>query len=163
MPRRLPCAPLMIPRVSVLMPVFNREELVGEAIESILGQDFGDFELVIVDDGSTDGTPEVLRTWAARDARIVVVTSPRNIGIAEAPNLGMRHARAEYVARLDRDDLMMPGRLAAQTAVLESQPEVALVSSLYELMDRDGRYLATWDAEQPPDRVTCRLHFYHIV
>lgn len=153
----------MTPRVTVLVPVFNREELVGQAIQSVVDQDFGDFELLIVDDGSTDRTPEVLREWAERDARIVVITAPKNLGIAEAPNLGLRHARTEYVARFDSDDLMMPGRLAAQAAVLDSHPEVVLVSSFYETMDRDGHHLGTWDVEEPHEVVTWLLHFYNIV
>ncbi|HXH36997.1 MAG TPA: glycosyltransferase family A protein [Thermoanaerobaculia bacterium] len=153
----------MSPRVTVLMPVFNREEFVGEAIESVIAQDFADFELLIVDDGSTDRTPELLRAWAQKDARIVVITAPRNLGIAEAPNLGLRHARTEYVARLDSDDILMPGRLAAQAAVLDSHPEVVLVSSAYETMDRDGRYLGTWDVVEPHEVVTWLLHFYNIV
>jgi glycosyltransferase involved in cell wall biosynthesis len=153
----------MTPRVTVLMPVFNREEFVGQAIQSVVDQDFGDFELLIVDDGSTDRTPEVLRGWAERDGRIVVITAPRNLGIAEAPNLGMRHARTEYVARFDSDDLMMPGRLAGQAAVLDSHPEVVLVSSFYETMERDGRYTGTWDVDEPHEVVTWLLHFYNIV
>lgn len=151
------------PRVTVLMPVFNREEFVGEAIQSVLAQGFTGFELLIVDDGSTDRTPELLRAWAERDARVVVITAPRNLGIAEAPNLGLRHARTEYVARFDSDDIMMPGRLAAQAAVLDSRPDVVLVSSAYETMDRDGHYLGTWDVEEPHEVVTWLLHFYNIV
>jgi hypothetical protein len=145
------------------MPVFNREEFVDEAIQSVIAQDFGDFELLIVDDGSTDRTPELLRAWAARDARVVVITSPENIGIAAAANLGLRYARSECVARLDSDDVMMPGRLAAQAALLDSHPEVVLVSSCYETMDRDGRYLGTWDVVEPHEVVTWLLHFYNIV
>jgi glycosyltransferase involved in cell wall biosynthesis len=81
---------LTSPRVTVLMPVFNREEFVGEAIHSVLAQDFADFDLLIVDDGSTDRTPELLRAWAERDARVVVITAPRNLGIAEDDADGRR-------------------------------------------------------------------------
>jgi GT2 family glycosyltransferase len=153
----------MTPRVTVLMPVFNREEFVGEAIQSVIDQDLADFEFLIVDDGSTDLTPDLLRAWARKDARIVVITGSRNLGIAEAPNLGLRNARTEYVARFDSDDIIMPGRLAAQAAVLDSHPEVVLVSSFYETMDRDGHYLGTWDVEEPHEVVTWLLHFYNIV
>src|SRR6202030_3427370 len=98
----------MSPRVTVLMPVFNRQRFVDEAIQSAIAQDFGDFELLIVDDGSTDSTPEMLRAWAQRDARIVVITSPENQGIPAALNVGLDHARSPYIARLDSDDIMMP-------------------------------------------------------
>ena len=153
----------MPPRVTVLMPVFNREAFVGEAIESVLAQDFTDFEFVIVDDASTDRTPELLRAWAARDLRIVVITAPRNLGIAEAPNLGLRHARAEYVARLDSDDVMTPGRMAAQAAALDQHHDVVLVSCAYELMDRDGHYRGTWHVDEPHEVVTYLLNFFNIV
>ncbi|HYM59283.1 MAG TPA: glycosyltransferase family A protein [Thermoanaerobaculia bacterium] len=153
----------MTPRVTVLMPVFNREEFVGAAIESVLAQDFADFEVLIVDDASTDRTPEILRTWAAKDDRIVVITAQQHLGIAGAPNLGLRHARAEYVARLDSDDLMMPDRLAAQAAVLERHPEVVLVSSAYEMMDREGHPLGTFHEDEPHEVVTFLLSFYNII
>jgi hypothetical protein len=154
---------LASPRVTVLMPVFNRDRFVGEAIQSVITQDFADFELLIVDDGSTDRTPEILRDWARRDERIVVITSPANQGIPAALNLGLRHARGPYVARLDSDDFMMPCRLAAQAAVLDREPGVVLVSSAYELMDSEGNYLGTWNGDEPHEVVTYLLNFYNIV
>jgi glycosyltransferase involved in cell wall biosynthesis len=153
----------MSPRVTVLMPVFNRQRFVGEAIQSVIGQDFGDFELLIVDDGSTDDTPELLRAWATRDSRIVVLTSPSNQGIPAALNLGLNHARGEYVARLDSDDLVMSQRLAAQAAVLEGQSEVVLASCAYETMDSAGNYLGTSRGDEPHEVVTFLLNFYNIV
>jgi glycosyltransferase involved in cell wall biosynthesis len=145
------------------MPVFNREQFLDEAIESVTAQDFADFELLIVDDGSTDRTPELLRAWAQRDGRVVVITSPRNQGIPAALNSGLRHASAPYVARFDSDDIMMPRRLAAQAAVLDSEPEVVLVSCAYETMDSEGNYLGTWRGEEPHEVVTHLLNFYNIV
>src|SRR5258708_1752854 len=153
----------MTPRITVLMPVFNRERFVDEAIQSVVAQEFADFELLIVDDGSTDRTPELLRAWAQRDARIVVVTSPQNQGIPAALNRGLRHARAPYVARLDSDDIMMPGRLAEQAAVLDRDPEVVLVSCAHETMDSEGKYLGTWYGDEPHEVVTYLLNFYNIV
>lgn len=153
----------MTPRVTVLIPVYNRERFVDEAIQSVIGQDFADFELLIVDDGSTDRTPEILRAWAQRDARIVVITSPENQGVSAALNVGLRHARAPYIARLDSDDIMMPGRLRAQADLLDSQPEVVLASSAYETMDVDGNYLGTWRGDEPHEVVTYLLNFYCIV
>jgi len=153
----------MTPRVTVLMPAFNRERFAGEAIQSVLAQDYEDFELVIVDDGSTDRTPEILRSFAEKDSRIVVVTSPENRGIPSALNLGLAHARAPLVARLDSDDLMMPRRLAAQADVLDAQPEVALASCAYEIMDVEGTTLATWRGDEPHEVVELLLNFYNIV
>jgi glycosyltransferase involved in cell wall biosynthesis len=153
----------MIPRVTVLMPVFNRERFLDEAIQSVIAQDFADFELLIVDDGSSDRTPAMLRAWAQRDARIVVITSSENQGIPAALNTGLRHARAPYVARLDSDDIMMPRRLAAQAAVLDSKPEVVLISCAYHTIDSEGNYLGTWQGSEPHEVVTYLLNFYNIV
>ncbi len=153
----------MKPRVTVLMPVFNRERFLDEAIESVLGQEFSQLELLIVDDGSTDGTPALLETWARRDARLVVCTLPENQGIPTALNTGLAQARAPYVARLDSDDVMMPGRLAAQAHVLDSRPDVVLVSCAYETMNVDGRSIDTWRGDEPHEAVVHLLGFYNIV
>jgi glycosyltransferase involved in cell wall biosynthesis len=153
----------MSPRVTILMPVFNRERFVNEAIESVVTQDFADFELLIVDDGSTDQTPDILEAWEKRERRIVVIRSEKNQGIPAALNLGLAHARAGYVARLDSDDLMLPGRLAAQAAILDSRPEVVLVSCAYEVVDAEGRYLGTWLGDEPHEVVTYLLCFFNIV
>ena len=125
------------PLVSICIRNFNCEKFLSYAIESALAQTYPHIEVIVLDDGSTDRTPEVLRAWAGRDERIVVITSLENQGIPAALNVGLRHARAPYVARLDSDDIMMPRRLAAQAAVLESQPDVVLVSCAYEIMDSD--------------------------
>lgn len=153
----------MLPRVTILMPVFNRERFVNEAIGSVVRQDFADFELLIVDDGSTDQTPDILEAWGKREPRIVVIRSERNQGIPAALNLGLAHVRADYVARLDSDDLMMPGRLAAQASILDSRPEVVLVSCAYEIVDAEGRYLGTWLGDEPHEVVTYLLGFSNIV
>jgi hypothetical protein len=152
-----------MPAVSVLMPVFDRERFVDAAIESVLAQDFTDFELLLVDDGSRDRTPDLLRTWSARDSRVVVLTSPENVGIPRALNLGLHHARAPVIARLDSDDLMMPGRLAAQIAVLDRYPQVVLVSCAYDIIDVDGHYRDTWREEEPHEVVRYFLNFCNIV
>lgn len=152
-----------MPRVTILFPVYNRERFVGEAIESAVGQEFGDFELVIVDDGSTDRTPEILREWAAKDARIRIVTSESNEGIPRALNRGLEHARGEYIARLDSDDLMMPGRLAAQVAVLDSQPDVVLVTTAYEIIDEHGAHLGRFDETLPSEVIRYLLGFTNII
>ena len=152
-----------MPRVTVLMPVYNRPEYVDEAIRSVIEQDFSDFELLIVDDGSTDATPDVLRSWADRDERIVVVTSPANEGMSRARNRGLQQARGEYVATLDSDDLMLPGRLAAESQVLDEHPEVVIVSCAFEIVDRDGRHVATWRGGEPHEAVVHLLGYYNIV
>lgn len=153
----------MRPRVTVLIPVYNREQFVDEAIRSVVGQDLADLELILVDDGSTDGTADILRAWAKRDPRIVVIPSPRNQGIPSALNLGLQHARGEYVARLDSDDIMMPGRLTAQAEVLDRDPDVVLVSCAYEIVDVAGNHLALWRGDEPHEVMVYLLRFYNIV
>ena len=153
----------MNPTVTVLIPVFNRERFVDDAIRSVIEQDFDDFELLLVDDGSTDRTPAVIETWKTRDPRLVVVTSPTNQGIPGALNLGLAHARGKYVARLDSDDLMKPRRLAGQAAVLDARPEVTLVSSAYDIVDLEGRHLATWTGDDPPEVMAFLLNFFNAV
>src|SRR4029079_10551083 len=125
--------------------------------------DFADFELLLVDDGSTDGTPAVIERWTARDPRVVVVTSPVNQGIPVALNLGLAHARGKYVARLDSDDLMRPRRLAEQAAVLDARPDVTLVSSAYAIVDVEGKHLATWTGDEPPEVMAFLLNFFNAV
>jgi glycosyltransferase involved in cell wall biosynthesis len=145
------------------MPVFNREQFVDEAIRSVVEQDFEDFELLVVDDGSTDRTAEVLDAWKKRDSRMVVVTSPSNQGISAALNLGLAHARGRYVARLDSDDLMTPRRLAAQVAVLDAQPEVVLVACAFDIVDLAGTHLRTWNEHAPREVTAFLLPFYNTI
>src|SRR5262245_17268122 len=153
---------MTLPAITVLVPVFNRERFVDEAIRSVIEQDYEDFELLLVDDGSTDRTPAVIETWKTRDPRVVSVTSPTNLGIPGALNLGLAQARGKYVARLDSDDLMMPRRLAGQAAVLDARPEVTLVSSAYDVVDREGRHLATWTGHES-EVTTFLLNFFNAV
>lgn len=153
----------MNPKVTVLIPVFNREQFVDEAIRSVVEQDYEDFELLLVDDGSTDGTPDVLAKWKQRDPRVVVVTAPSNLGIPGALNLGLAHARGTYVARLDSDDLMMPRRLAEQVAVLDAHPEVVLVSCAYDVIDAAGNYLLTRKCDEPPEVKALLIHFFNVI
>ena len=98
------------PAISVVLPVYNAEAYVREAVQSILAQSFTDFELIIINDGSTDGSGAILRELAARDTRIVLVERP-NGGLVSALNEGLEMARADLIARMDADDVAMPERL----------------------------------------------------
>lgn len=119
------------PSVSVLMPCYNAAATVNEAVASILGQTKTDFELIAVDDGSTDGTGASLEAWAARDRRIVLLTQPHG-GQVLALQAGAAACRAPLVARMDADDRSWPERLARQTAYLEEHPQLAVVGSLVD-------------------------------
>ena len=111
-----------MPEITVGMPAFNATAHLREAMESVLAQTFADFELLVVDDGSTDGTAALAASL--NDPRIRVERLPRNLGRATARNMAMGKARGRYLAWLDADDIAMPGRLALQHAYLEAHPHV---------------------------------------
>ncbi len=126
-----------MPRVSVLMPAFNAERFLGDAIESILSQSFDDFEFLIYDDGSTDATARIAGSYAARDPRIRIL-SAENRGIAFALNALIAEARGEYLARMDADDISLPDRFEKQVAFLDTHPDCTMVGGQEEWMDEDG-------------------------
>lgn len=125
-------------RLSVVMPVLNALPFLDAAVESIVGQSFADFEFVILDDGSTDGSTERLRDWAARDPRIRLVEGGSRLGPAGASNRVVREARAPIVARMDADDIAFPERLARQLALLDAEPGAVLVGTLWDVIDEHG-------------------------
>jgi glycosyltransferase involved in cell wall biosynthesis len=116
-----------MPAVSVIMPAYNVETYVGDALRSALAQTFADLEVLVVDDGSTDGTAAVVAEIAAGDSRVRLVRQP-NRGLAGARNTGLRSARGDVFALLDSDDLWEPGFLEAQMAILQARPEVDIVT-----------------------------------
>ncbi|MEX0774378.1 MAG: glycosyltransferase [Phycisphaeraceae bacterium] len=130
------------PQVSVLMPVYNDRRYLPAAIESILRQTFKDFELIVIDDGSTDGSEEILRGYAERDARVRLVRRP-NKGYVYSLNEAIGMARAPLLARMDSDDISPPDRFAVEIAYLAAHPEVVCVGGYYGLMDYRGRFLTT--------------------
>ena len=118
------------PQVTVLLPVYNSVATLAEAVESILSQSFRDFELLVVNDGSTDGSLALLEQFSARDSRMRVI-SQENRGIVAALNLGISEARGEFIARMDGDDISYPERLFMQAERLTQQPSLALLGSFY--------------------------------
>lgn len=115
------------PKVSVVLPVHNGARHVRRAIQSILGQAAQDFEFILIDDGSTDETPQILGEF--EDARIVRTRFPRNHGLVAALNHGLAEARGEYIMRQDADDISLPERLGRQSEFLDRHPEVTVVGS----------------------------------
>ncbi len=130
-----PVAAAHDPKVSVIVPTYNRAHFLGEAVRSVLAQTFSDLELVVVDDGSTDGTPDVLR--AVSDGRLRCLRQ-ENRGVSAALNAGIRAARGASIARLDSDDVWLPELLEIETAALDARPEVGVVYARAQAMDRDG-------------------------
>jgi len=130
----------MVPAVSVIIPTYNRAALVGEALASVQAQSFRDFEVLVVDDGSTDATPEVLAAW--REVR--VLRHPRRRGVSAARNTGVAFARGEWLAFLDSDDLWLPAKLARQMAYLAGRPDLSLCQTDETWVRRGAR------VNQPP-------------
>ncbi len=126
------------PSISVLTCCFNAGDFLREAIESVLNQSWKDFEFLLVDDGSTDSTPQLLRTYAAQDSRITVLTKP-NTGLADSLNSGLQRARAPWIARLDADDVALSERLEHQLDFVRRQPKVILLGSGCWEIDAQGR------------------------
>jgi glycosyltransferase involved in cell wall biosynthesis len=127
----------MTPAVSVIMPVRNSEAWLGQSIASVLSQELADFELLIVDDGSSDGTPLILEQFSGTDARIRVIHQEPQ-GIVSALNCAIAAARAPYLARLDADDRAMHERLGRQLAFMQAHAEIVLLGSGAEIIDQSG-------------------------
>ncbi|MBE9047648.1 glycosyltransferase [Pleurocapsales cyanobacterium LEGE 10410] len=130
-----------MPKVSVLMCVYNGEAHVREALESILEQTFTNLEFVIVEDGSTDSTWEILTKYAERDSRIVLIRNEENLGLERSLNKGLAACQGEYFARQDADDVSLPNRLQLQTNFLDTHPEVGALGTAVELIDEQGAVL----------------------
>jgi glycosyltransferase involved in cell wall biosynthesis len=144
------------PSISILMPVYHAVRYLPAALDSMLAQTFSDFELIAIDDGTRDGSAEVLARYAARDARIRVVTQ-ENRGLVASLNRALELARAPLVARMDHDDISRPDRLAKQFAYLRQHPDVAAVSGAMDLIDQDGRYLRTEAYPTVPSAIESEL------
>jgi glycosyltransferase involved in cell wall biosynthesis len=128
------------PLVSVVMPVYNAERFLAEAIESVLAQTYPHFELVLVDDGSHDGSPRIAREYAAKDPRVRALRNERNLGIVKTRNRAFAEAspQAVYFAVLDSDDVCLPQRLERQVEFLERHPDHALVGGHTLIIDERG-------------------------
>ncbi|HEY4936672.1 MAG TPA: glycosyltransferase, partial [Puia sp.] len=124
----------------VLMPCYNAAKYITDAVQSVLAQSFGDFEFLIINDGSTDNTVELVRSF--NDERIVLIEQEQQ-GVAAALNNGLKYARADYIARFDADDICFTDRLEKQYEFMISNPECIVVGSGAEYIDDSGNYIFT--------------------
>lgn len=122
------------------MPAYNAERYISEAIESVLSQTHKDFEFLIVDDGSTDGTLPIIKSYAQEDGRIKITSHP-NMGIVASLNEALDLASNEWIVRMDADDVMMPHRVERQIAFIKENPEVTVASTLLHYVDENGRFI----------------------
>ncbi len=125
-------------KLSVIMSVYNGERYLASAIDSIIAQTFREFEFLIVDDGSTDGTAQLLSAYAQKDSRIKVVTHRENLGLTASLNELLQEVQGEYLARMDADDISLPERFARQVAWLDSHPECGVLGTSYWLINPAG-------------------------
>ena len=131
-------------RVSVVIPAYNAAWCIRRAIDSALAQDFRSLEVLVVDDGSTDNTPEILTSYAGS----VRVVKKANGGLSSARNAGIKEAKGAYIAFLDADDWWLPGKLSAQVKLMQSRPEIGFCSVAANVEDPDGKFLNLWGCPQ---------------
>jgi glycosyltransferase involved in cell wall biosynthesis len=147
------------PSVSGIMAARNAAAYVGAAIESAMGQTYANFELLVVDDASTDETATIAAGYAERDARVRLFRQPERHGSAAARNVALAEARGEWIAPLDADDLWRPTRLERQMAVVKAHPAMCLIGADYERFDEEGRRLGRVGCELPEWWIRWRLLF----
>ncbi len=125
-------------KVSVIIPAYNGDRYIGEAINSILAQTYDDYEIIVVDDGSTDNTAQVIQQYGEQ----IQYFSQTNQGVAASRNLGLNAAKGEYIAFLDQDDLFLPQKLLDQVALLEENPSLGIANSGWQIVDQQGQVQA---------------------
>jgi glycosyltransferase involved in cell wall biosynthesis len=147
-----------IPKISVITPVYNNEKYLLQCIESILSQMFKDFEFIIVDDGSEDGTSDILQEYAKKDPRIRIVKNDKNRGQAYSMNAGFKETRANFIAVMDSDDIAKPQRLERQLNFLETNKEYGGCGSFQVLIDENGDQIEIKDMFQEEGEVKDLMH-----
>lgn len=153
-----------IEMISVIIPLYNKGELVARALDSILAQDFVDYEVIVVDDGSTDGSVEVVSRYfpLLPDGRLRVV-SQRNAGVGAARNRGIAEAKGAFVTFLDADDEWRPGHLAALVALASRYPQCEVIATNYDNLTADGRILPNRLQNVPFDGVAGLIDNYFVM
>ncbi len=131
----------MSPKISVIMSVYNGARHLREAVESILTQTFTDFEFLIVDDCSSDNSPQILKEYALKDSRVRVITNEFNLGLTKNLNKLIRESKGEYLARFDCDDISLPKRFEEQVAFLDKNKNFGMCSVWAEIIDDKGGHL----------------------
>ncbi|MBI5874103.1 MAG: glycosyltransferase [Candidatus Omnitrophica bacterium] len=139
----------MDPRVSVIIPVYENEQTIAEAIESVLQQEFSDFEIIIIDDGSTDGSKDIIELYRKRSPDKIKCIRQSNQGISAARNNGIRIARGEYIAFLDADDLWIPEKLKTQVLFMDKEKNLGFSYTETFVVDIDCQLTGHWKHINP--------------
>jgi len=135
-----------VPSVSVILPAYNCEKFIGKAIQSVLQQTLTDFELIIVNDGSTDNTESIILTFT--DPRIVYQKNSENKGLIYSLNKAIEIADGKYIARMDADDICLPGRLARQKTFLDQNEDIAVVASTIDFINEQEEKKGIWELDR---------------
>jgi len=145
------------PLVTVLMSVYNGEKYLSEAIESILNQTYKNFEFLIINDGSTDKTMEILQSY--HDSRIKIIDNKNNIGLTKSLNKGLSMAKGEYIARMDADDISLPERLERQVQYMDVHPDIGVFGTWIKYIDENGTPQGDWRMITSPGLIGWHLFF----
>jgi glycosyltransferase involved in cell wall biosynthesis len=151
------------PLISIILPTFNMGKYLNRSIESILLQTFDDFELIVLNDGSTDETADLLASYAQKDPRIIVVHNLENLGLIPTLNKGLDIARGTFIARQDADNYSFPTRLADQVGYLKQHPHIGLVSARVFIVNHHGQTISDSifpSVFLPPALIPWELLFY---
>ena len=149
------------PKVSVLMSVYNGEDYLHQAVNSILNQTLSDFEFIIVDDASTDRTPQLLKDFRDQDQRIRLIHNKKNLGLTSSLNKAILESKGEYVARQDVDDVSLPQRLASQVHYLDRNDKIGVVGTWVIYIDQQGNQKGIWQPHTSPEIVKWSLFFHN--
>ena len=148
---------MKVPKISIIMGIYNCEQTLREAIDSLLAQTFSDWELIMCDDGSTDNTFLIAQEYANKDSqKFILLKNDTNMGLNYTLNRCLSVARGEYIARMDGDDVSLPERFEKQVAFLEGNPQFALVSTPMVLYDDSGDWGQTKAIEYPQKKDFCK-------
>ncbi len=151
--------------VSILLSVFNGERFLRQAVDSLLTQTYRDFELWIVNDASTDQTPQILDQLSREDSRVRIITNERNLGLTKSLNLALAQAQGSSIARMDADDIALPERLEKQVAYLDAHPDIDVVGTAYQFINAQNRVIGerhpSTDDEQIRRKLIIHNPFLH--
>lgn len=146
-------------QISVIMPVHNTEKYVDRAIESILNQTYWDFELIVIDDASTDKSLDIVNHYKNLDPRIVIFTNKTNQGISRSRNIGLQNARGEFIAVMDSDDVSHPERFEKQIDYLNAHPKIGVIGANYTVVDENGIAYRTSKLPESPPQIWWTMFF----
>lgn len=146
------------PKVSIIVATYNRADFIAAAIDSALKQAYQDWELLVLDDGSTDDTENIVAAFSMKDGRIRFIRQEKNVGIARNRNRGLEESKGEYIAMLDSDDVWLDEKkLEKQVAFLEAHPECAVVGTNVAIIDKDGHRTGSFEFETKDKAIRAKM------